>query len=268
MYSGSWASVDNAGGPGAERECWGDEEPARSHLGAQGQHMPVMINVKCCVVSSVFPHLCGLRAKVPALLPPSMLYLPERTDLRRLGTAVKMQQMRLHRYVVVVFITDVKQLLDQCEQMFVLPLIQGVAMTASKDSPEAFTTLHALRQAQLSKELIELNKVLGLKEAFMKQICQNDSQLEPMQSEHQVAEFHLCDPFLFWFCCLEPYLLIQGYQEGDYTDYAPFNKRSFGSTEKCSDSTDSSGFTPEGERRAGFGPSVCKERHQPGQVCL
>uniref|UniRef100_H2SBR4 Kinesin family member 4 n=1 Tax=Takifugu rubripes TaxID=31033 RepID=H2SBR4_TAKRU len=63
--------------------------------------------------------------------------------------------------------------------------LKGVATTASKDSPEAFTTLHALRQAQLSKELIELNKVLGLKEAFMKKMCQNDSQLEPMQSEHQ-----------------------------------------------------------------------------------
>lgn len=59
---------------------------------------------------TVFPHLCGLRAKVLALLPPSMLYLPERMDLTRLGTAVKMHQMRLHRYVVVIFIT-VKQLL-------------------------------------------------------------------------------------------------------------------------------------------------------------
>ncbi|XP_031166887.1 kinesin family member 4 isoform X1 [Sander lucioperca] len=54
-----------------------------------------------------------------------------------------------------------------------------------KDSPEAFTTHHALRQAQLSKELIELNKVLCLKEAFVKKMCQNDTQLEPMQSEHQ-----------------------------------------------------------------------------------
>ncbi|XP_032388585.1 kinesin family member 4 [Etheostoma spectabile] len=54
-----------------------------------------------------------------------------------------------------------------------------------KDSPEAFTTHHALRQAQLSKELIELNKVLSLKEAFVKKMCQNDTQLEPMQSEHQ-----------------------------------------------------------------------------------
>ncbi|XP_029956848.1 kinesin family member 4 [Salarias fasciatus] len=56
---------------------------------------------------------------------------------------------------------------------------------AVKDSPEAFTAHHALRQAQLSKELIELNKVLSLKEAFVKKMCQNDSQLEPMQSEHQ-----------------------------------------------------------------------------------
>lgn len=56
---------------------------------------------------------------------------------------------------------------------------------AGKGSPEAFTAHHALRQAQLSKELIELNKVLSLKEAFVKKMCQNDSQLEPMQSEHQ-----------------------------------------------------------------------------------
>ncbi|XP_069001721.1 kinesin family member 4 [Embiotoca jacksoni] len=62
-------------------------------------------------------------------------------------------------------------------------------VNALKDSPEVFTTHHALRQAQLSKELIELNKVLSLKEAFVRKMCQNDSQLEPMQSEHQ-KNFH------------------------------------------------------------------------------
>uniref|UniRef100_A0A1A8NES5 Kinesin family member 4A n=2 Tax=Nothobranchius rachovii TaxID=451742 RepID=A0A1A8NES5_9TELE len=56
---------------------------------------------------------------------------------------------------------------------------------SSSDSPDAFTTHHALRQAQLSKELIELNKVLSLKEAFVRKMCENDSQLEPMQSEQQ-----------------------------------------------------------------------------------
>nr|XP_055035854.1 chromosome-associated kinesin KIF4A-like isoform X5 [Misgurnus anguillicaudatus] len=55
----------------------------------------------------------------------------------------------------------------------------------AKDSPEAYTAQHALRQAQMSKELIELNKVLALKEAFVKKMCQNDSHLEPMQTEHQ-----------------------------------------------------------------------------------
>ncbi|XP_029925560.1 kinesin family member 4 [Myripristis murdjan] len=59
------------------------------------------------------------------------------------------------------------------------------AANIDKDSTEGFTTHHALRQAQLSKELIELNKVLALKEAFVKKMCQNDSQLEPMQTEHQ-----------------------------------------------------------------------------------
>uniref|UniRef100_A0A3Q3LI65 Kinesin family member 4 n=1 Tax=Mastacembelus armatus TaxID=205130 RepID=A0A3Q3LI65_9TELE len=56
-----------------------------------------------------------------------------------------------------------------------------------KNSPEAFTTHHALRQAQLSKELIELNKVLSLKEAFVRKMCQNDSQLEQVESTLQSA---------------------------------------------------------------------------------
>uniref|UniRef100_A0A9J8B3A6 Kinesin-like protein n=2 Tax=Cyprinus carpio TaxID=7962 RepID=A0A9J8B3A6_CYPCA len=55
----------------------------------------------------------------------------------------------------------------------------------AKDSPEAYTAQHALRQAQMSKELIELNKVLALKEAFVKKMCQNDNHLEPMQTEYQ-----------------------------------------------------------------------------------
>ncbi|KAJ7996788.1 hypothetical protein DPEC_G00240660 [Dallia pectoralis] len=55
-----------------------------------------------------------------------------------------------------------------------------------KDS-EGFSTQHALRQAQMSKELIDLNKVLALKEEFVRKMCQNDSHLEPMQTEHQVG---------------------------------------------------------------------------------
>lgn len=60
-----------------------------------------------------------------------------------------------------------------------------VAGAEGKNSPEGFTTQHALRQAQMSKELIELNKVLALKEEYVRKMCQNDSQLEPLQTEHQ-----------------------------------------------------------------------------------
>ncbi|KAK2545463.1 hypothetical protein Q9966_001278 [Columba livia] len=49
-----------------------------------------------------------------------------------------------------------------------------------------FTTQHALRQAQMSKELLELNKALTLKEALAKKMAQNDNQLEPIQSQYQV----------------------------------------------------------------------------------
>lgn len=56
----------------------------------------------------------------------------------------------------------------------------------TKRSLDDFTTQHALRQAQLSKELLELNKALALKEALAKKMTQNDSQLEPIQSKYQV----------------------------------------------------------------------------------
>lgn len=74
---------------------------------------------------------------------------------------------------------------------FFFPFQPGKAEAQAKDSAETFTTQHALRQAQMSKELIELNKVLALKEAFVKKMCQNDSHLEPIQTEYQVADLSL-----------------------------------------------------------------------------
>ncbi|KAJ8337923.1 hypothetical protein SKAU_G00368890 [Synaphobranchus kaupii] len=56
---------------------------------------------------------------------------------------------------------------------------------ADKSTMESFTTHHALQQAQMSKELLELNMALALKEAFVKKMCQNDHQLEPMQIKYQ-----------------------------------------------------------------------------------
>ncbi|XP_069468552.1 chromosome-associated kinesin KIF4A isoform X2 [Ambystoma mexicanum] len=50
---------------------------------------------------------------------------------------------------------------------------------------DGFTTQHALRQAAMSKELIELNKALLLKEKLAKKMLQTDHQLDPMQNEYQ-----------------------------------------------------------------------------------
>ncbi|XP_032330564.1 chromosome-associated kinesin KIF4A [Camelus ferus] len=59
----------------------------------------------------------------------------------------------------------------------------------SSRSSDAFTTQHALRQAQMSKELVELNKALALKEALAKKMTQNDSQLQPIQFQYQVKSW-------------------------------------------------------------------------------
>ncbi|KAF4802225.1 Chromosome-associated kinesin KIF4 [Turdus rufiventris] len=55
----------------------------------------------------------------------------------------------------------------------------------AKRTSNDFSTQHALRQAQLSRELLELNKALSLKEALAKKMSQNDTQLEPIQSQYQ-----------------------------------------------------------------------------------
>ncbi|NWW87175.1 KIF4 protein, partial [Rhynochetos jubatus] len=55
----------------------------------------------------------------------------------------------------------------------------------TKRSSNEFTTQHALRQAQMSKELLELNKALALKEALAKKMTESDNQLEPIQSQYQ-----------------------------------------------------------------------------------
>uniref|UniRef100_A0A8C3KYU6 Kinesin family member 4A n=1 Tax=Chrysolophus pictus TaxID=9089 RepID=A0A8C3KYU6_CHRPC len=67
----------------------------------------------------------------------------------------------------------------------VLAQFQFKTCQVTKRSSDDFTTQHALRQAQMSKELAELNKALALKEALARKMTQNDSQLEPIQSQNQ-----------------------------------------------------------------------------------
>ncbi|XP_053121421.1 chromosome-associated kinesin KIF4-like [Hemicordylus capensis] len=64
----------------------------------------------------------------------------------------------------------------------------GTASEADAEAPgssEEYATRHALHQAQMSKELLELNKALALKEALARKMSQNDSQLEPIQCQYQ-----------------------------------------------------------------------------------
>uniref|UniRef100_A0A673YXY8 Kinesin family member 4 n=1 Tax=Salmo trutta TaxID=8032 RepID=A0A673YXY8_SALTR len=104
-----------------------------------------------------------------------------KVDLQRVMETLEDQELKENVEVI-------QNLQHVILQLQVLPdegaLINHKA-AADKDSTEGFTTQHALRQAQMSKELIELNNILALKEEFVRKMCQNDSHLEPMQTEHQ-----------------------------------------------------------------------------------
>ncbi|XP_051006487.1 chromosome-associated kinesin KIF4A-like [Acomys russatus] len=59
------------------------------------------------------------------------------------------------------------------------------AISPEMTSSDAFTTQHALQQAQKSKELTELNKALVLKEALARKITSNGGQLQPIQCQYE-----------------------------------------------------------------------------------
>uniref|UniRef100_A0A673YXT0 Kinesin-like protein n=1 Tax=Salmo trutta TaxID=8032 RepID=A0A673YXT0_SALTR len=105
----------------------------------------------------------------------------------------KLQELKRHASFVLLYMGFVgfvqwvccmKQMCFVIIQAYIL-FPHPTQAAADKDSTEGFTTQHALRQAQMSKELIELNNILALKEEFVRKMCQNDSHLEPMQTEHQ-----------------------------------------------------------------------------------
>ncbi|XP_066195028.1 chromosome-associated kinesin KIF4-like [Sylvia atricapilla] len=52
-------------------------------------------------------------------------------------------------------------------------------------TPSDFSIQHALHQAQLSRELLELNKALSLKEALAKKMSDNDTQLDHIHSQYE-----------------------------------------------------------------------------------
>ncbi|NXI47509.1 KIF4 protein, partial [Galbula dea] len=116
-------------------------------------------------------------------------------DLQKLVETVEDEELKESMEVI----CDLQQVLAQlqCENAAAMEAAAEMA-NSEQDSPaeaeagqdtkrssDDFSTQHALRQAQMSKELLELNKVLALKEALAKQMTQNGSQLEPIQSQYQ-----------------------------------------------------------------------------------
>uniref|UniRef100_H3AXC7 Kinesin family member 4 n=1 Tax=Latimeria chalumnae TaxID=7897 RepID=H3AXC7_LATCH len=61
---------------------------------------------------------------------------------------------------------------------------ESEGVPGEKRSSDAFMAERA-RQAQMSNELIELNKALALKEELARQMCQNENRLQPMQSQYE-----------------------------------------------------------------------------------
>ncbi|XP_006991859.1 chromosome-associated kinesin KIF4A-like [Peromyscus maniculatus bairdii] len=63
---------------------------------------------------------------------------------------------------------------------------QVVISPETRRSSDAFTAQHALHQAQMSKELAELNKALALKEALARKITFSGGQQQPTQCQYEV----------------------------------------------------------------------------------
>ncbi|KFP33826.1 Chromosome-associated kinesin KIF4 [Colius striatus] len=116
-------------------------------------------------------------------------------DLQKLVETLEDEELKENVEVI----RDLQQILTQLQSENAATVEAAVEMANSEQDATAeaelgqdsrrasddFSTQHALRQAQMSKELLELNKALLLKEALAKKMAQNDNQLEPIQSQYQ-----------------------------------------------------------------------------------
>nr|XP_007990177.2 chromosome-associated kinesin KIF4A isoform X1 [Chlorocebus sabaeus] len=113
-------------------------------------------------------------------------------DLQKLVETLEDQEMKENVEIICNLQQLITQLSDETVACMAAAIDTAVEQEAQVEtSPEtnrssdAFTTQHALRQAQMSKELVELNKALALKEALARKMTQNDSQLQPIQYQYQ-----------------------------------------------------------------------------------
>uniref|UniRef100_A0A8D0IZ87 Kinesin motor domain-containing protein n=1 Tax=Sus scrofa TaxID=9823 RepID=A0A8D0IZ87_PIG len=115
-----------------------------------------------------------------------------KVDLQKLVETLEDQELKENVEIIRNLQQVITQLSDETVacmaaaiDIAVEPEAQVEISPESSRSSDAFTTQHALRQAQMSKELVELNKALALKEALAKKMTQNDSQLQPIQFQYQ-----------------------------------------------------------------------------------
>ncbi|XP_073920576.1 chromosome-associated kinesin KIF4A isoform X2 [Castor canadensis] len=115
-----------------------------------------------------------------------------KVDLQKLVETLEDQELRENVEIIRNLQQVITQLSDETAacmaaaiDTMVEPEAQVETSPETSRSSDAFTTQHALRQAQMSKELIELNKALALKEALARKMTQNDSQLQPIQFQYQ-----------------------------------------------------------------------------------
>ncbi|XP_032745280.1 chromosome-associated kinesin KIF4A [Rattus rattus] len=115
-----------------------------------------------------------------------------KVDLQKLAETLEDQEVKENIEIICNLQQAIAQLSDEAVACMTATIdTAGEVDTQEQSSPDTsrssdvFSTQHALRQAQMSKELIELNKELALKEALAKKMTQNDNQLQPIQFQYQ-----------------------------------------------------------------------------------
>ncbi|EDL95927.1 kinesin family member 4 [Rattus norvegicus] len=115
-----------------------------------------------------------------------------KVDLQKLAETLEDQEVKENIEIICNLQQAIARLSDEAVACMTATIdTAGEVDTQEQSSPDTsrssdvFSTQHALRQAQMSKELIELNKELALKEALAKKMTQNDNQLQPIQFQYQ-----------------------------------------------------------------------------------
>ncbi|XP_052026125.1 chromosome-associated kinesin KIF4A isoform X4 [Apodemus sylvaticus] len=114
-----------------------------------------------------------------------------KVDLQKLVETLEDQELKENIEIVCNLQQVIAQLSDEAVACMTATIDTGGEADTVQSSPDSsrssdvFSTQHALRQAQMSKELIELNKELALKEALAKKMTQNDNQLQSIHFQYQ-----------------------------------------------------------------------------------